>query len=90
MQNKQKEGSGTMLHRHDIGDKIWNKINKNLPGSKGSKGRNGVGNRKFINAVLWILCLGEICHQNIEIGRTLTDVFQDGEAREFGTRYLKH
>ena len=44
-----------MLHKHDIQDKLWDKINKNFPGSKGYKGRTGVDNRKFTNAVLWIL-----------------------------------
>ena len=47
-----------MLHRHDINDEIWKKININLPGSVGHIGRNGVDNRRFINAVFWILRTG--------------------------------
>ncbi len=47
-----------MLHRHDISDEIWNKINVNLPGSVGHTGCNGVDNRCFINAVFWILRTG--------------------------------
>ncbi|MBQ9335309.1 MAG: transposase [Alphaproteobacteria bacterium] len=47
-----------MVHRHDISDEIWNKINVNLPGSMEHTGRNGVDNRRFINAVFWILRTG--------------------------------
>ena len=36
--NKQKESSGTMLHRHDIEDKIWDKINKTSSRKQGIKG----------------------------------------------------
>ena len=47
-----------MLHRHDISDKLWAKIRKNLPGSEGHTGRPAEDNRKFINAVFWILRTG--------------------------------
>ena len=47
-----------MLHRHDISDKLWEKIEKKLPGSKGHTGRPARGNRRFINAVFWILRTG--------------------------------
>lgn len=47
-----------MLHRHDISDRLWEKIEKNLPGSKGHTGRPAADNRKFINAVFWILRTG--------------------------------
>ena len=47
-----------MLHRHDISDKLWAKIEKNLPGSEGHTGRPAEDNRKFINAVFWILRTG--------------------------------
>ena len=33
------------MHRHDINDEIWEKIDVNLPGSVGHTGRNGVDNR---------------------------------------------
>ena len=48
----------TILHRHDISDKLWNKIEKVLPGRKGSTGRPAMDNRKFLNAVFWILRTG--------------------------------
>ncbi len=40
-----------MLHRHDISDKLWEKIEKKLPGSEGYTGRPAEDNRRFINAV---------------------------------------
>ena len=49
------EGEITILHRHDINDEIWEKIDVNLPGSVGHTGRNGVDNRCFTIAVFWIL-----------------------------------
>ena len=47
-----------MLHRHDISDKLWEKIEKKLPGSEGHTGRPAEDNRRFINAVFWILRTG--------------------------------
>ena len=47
-----------MHHRHDISDRLWEKIKSVLPGSEGKRGRPGRDNRKFINAVFWILRTG--------------------------------
>ena len=47
-----------MHHRHDISDRLWEKIKSALPGSEGKRGHPGRGNRKFINAVFWILRTG--------------------------------
>ena len=44
-------------HRHDISDKAWAKIKDKLPGRKGAWGGVAKDNRKFINAVFWILSL---------------------------------
>ena len=44
-----------LQHRHDISDKLWNKIEALLSGIKGKAGRNGDDNRRFINGVIWIL-----------------------------------
>jgi transposase len=44
--------------RHDISDKLWNKMERLLPGVKGKVGRHGRDDRQFINAVFWILRTG--------------------------------
>lgn len=45
-------------HRHDISDAFWEKIAPHLPGRAGTPGATGKDNRKFINAVFWILRTG--------------------------------
>lgn len=45
-------------HRHDITDVVWEKLECRLPGRKGTWGGNARDNRKFINAVFWILRTG--------------------------------
>ena len=47
-----------MLHRHDISDKLWEKLKDRIPGSEGKPGRKGSDNRKFLNAVFWIIRTG--------------------------------
>lgn len=44
--------------RHDISDRIWNLLETHLPGRKGTWGGRAKDNRKFINAVFWILHTG--------------------------------
>jgi len=46
------------LHRHDISDEIWSVLEQHLPGQKGQWGRVADDNRRFINAVFWILRTG--------------------------------
>ena len=48
----------TSVHRHDITDKIWELLSPHLPGQEGQRGRAAEDNRRFINAVLWILRTG--------------------------------
>jgi len=48
----------TTLHRHDISDEIWSVLEPHLPGQKGQWGRVADDNRRFINAVFWILRTG--------------------------------
>ena len=43
------------LRRHDIRDNMWNLIKDRLPGRKGVWGGVAHDNRRFINAVFWIL-----------------------------------
>jgi transposase len=40
------------LHRHDISDELFEKLQPHLPGEKGEVGRPAVDNRLFLNAVL--------------------------------------
>jgi transposase len=46
------------LHRHDISDHAWELLEPYLPGRKGVWGGVAQDNRRFINAVLWILRTG--------------------------------
>ena len=48
----------TTIHRHDVSDDIWSVLEPNLPGQKGQWGRVADDNRRFINAVFWILRTG--------------------------------
>lgn len=47
-----------MHHRHDISDNLWERIKEKLPGSEGKRGKPSKNNRRFINAVFWILRTG--------------------------------
>ena len=44
--------------RYDISDHDWEIVAPHLPGSPGSVGRPAQDNRRFINAVFWILRTG--------------------------------
>ena len=44
-----------LQHRHDITDEAWIIIEPILPGQRGQWGGIAKDNRKFINAVFWIL-----------------------------------
>jgi transposase len=45
-------------HRHDISDEVWSQIEMQLPGRPGQWGGVAKDNRKFINAVFWVLRTG--------------------------------
>ena len=45
-------------HRHDISDRVWLLLEPHLPGRAGGWGGVAKDNRKFINAVFWILRTG--------------------------------
>ena len=45
-------------HRHDMSNGQWNKLEPLLIGTKNTPGVSGKDNRKFINAVFWILGTG--------------------------------
>jgi len=44
--------------RHDISDKLWEKLEPHLPGKRGFVGRPAADNRLYINGVFWILRTG--------------------------------
>ena len=45
-------------HRHDLTDEHWALLEPHLPGREGSWGGIAQDNRKFVNAVFWILRTG--------------------------------
>ncbi len=46
------------LHRHDITDRVWKLLEPHLPGRAGVWGGRAEDNRRFLNAVFWILRTG--------------------------------
>lgn len=46
------------LHRHDITDRVWKLLESHLPGRAGVWGGRAEDNRRFLNAVFWILRTG--------------------------------
>ena len=45
-------------HRHDISDNVWSLLEPHLPGQRGQWGGIAQDNRRFINAVFWVLRTG--------------------------------
>ena len=43
------------MKRYELSKNQWCKIEHLVAGKKGDRGRTGVDNHKFVNAVLWIL-----------------------------------
>jgi len=58
MNKKKENGLMDIQKRHDISDEMWAKISPILPGQKGQWGGVAHNNRRFINAVFWILRTG--------------------------------
>ena len=49
----------TAAHRrHDMTDTVWERLRPHLPGGEGKRGRPAHDNRRFIDAVCWILRTG--------------------------------
>ena len=44
--------------RRELTDRQWRRIEGLVPGKKGDKGRAGDDNRRFVDAVLWVLRTG--------------------------------
>src|SRR5215469_5211001 len=49
---------GASYHRHDISEEVWSLLSPHLPGQSGQWGGIAEDNRRFINAVFWILRTG--------------------------------
>ena len=45
-------------HRHDITDELWDKIAPLFPNGTGKRGRPAGDNRRFFNAVTWVMRSG--------------------------------
>ena len=48
----------TDIHRHDLSDKAWELIEPHMYGQRGQWGGIAEDNRRFVNAVIWILRTG--------------------------------
>ena len=44
--------------RHDLSDRVWDRLKAHLPGAEGKVGRPAYDNWLFLNAVFWILRTG--------------------------------
>ena len=51
-----------MAKRYELSDRQWRKIADLLPGKASDPGRSGDDNRRFVNAVLWVLRSGAHWH----------------------------
>ena len=61
--------------RHDMSGEVWEHLKPHLPGGEGKVGRPAQDNRRFIDAVCWILRtapLVGICPRTTGTGRTPT------------------
>ena len=61
--------------RHDISDRVWEILEPLLPGGKGKTGRPAQDNRRFINAVFWILRMQYGCVCASEYGPYAPHIF---------------
>jgi transposase len=50
--------NGKVLHRHDISDTLWEKYRRITAGKGRETGAAAQDNRRFINAVSWIIRTG--------------------------------
>lgn len=48
----------SIQHRHDLSDHAWSLLEPHLPGQAGQWGGIARDNRRFLNAVFWILRSG--------------------------------
>jgi transposase len=81
------------IHRHDITDKVWALLEPYLPGREGTWGGRAYDNRRFINAVFWILRTGapwrDLPASYGGYGAIPTVGLSVGEIKEYGRSCLK-
>lgn len=51
-----------MVKRYELSDAQWGRIEALVPGKAGDPGRHGKDNRRFVDAVLWVLRSGAHWH----------------------------
>ena len=67
--------------RHDISDRAWDTIAPHLSGGPGKVGRPAEDNRRFSNAVFWILRTGaHWCDLPLDYGHWNTTTHRFGDA----------
>ena len=84
--------SGKAYRRHDISDRVWELLEPHLPGRKGSWGGVATDNRRFINAVFWILRTGAPWRDlpsEYGGGKIHIEDIAVGGIKAYGSRYLK-
>ena len=77
-------GTAAAYHRHDISDRAWDTIAPNLSGGPGKVGRPAQDNRRFINAVFWLLRPGATCPSPTDTGTPPTAASPAGRRRDTG------
>ena len=65
------------LHRHDLSDGVWGKLEPRLPGKKGEWCGAARDRRQFVNAVLCILRTGVPWRDKGVWGRLLSELVDD-------------
>ncbi len=78
------------MHRHELRDKQWTKIEKLLPAQPGRRAK--LGDRNFINAILWVMKTGAPWRDMPErFGnwKTVYNRFSNWAKRGLGVRIFK-
>jgi transposase len=79
-------------HRHDISDKVWSLLEPHLPGQRGQWGGIAQDNRRFINAVFWVLRTGHsggTCLRITGSGAAFIKDSSDGAEKVYGKNFWK-
>ena len=75
-------------HRHDISNEVWALLEPHLPGQRGQWGGIAQDNRRFINAVFWVLRTGvpwrDLPPGLWEMGKCPSEVHPVAEKRDLG------